>query len=93
MDTFGRIDYAANFAGIVGPLEMTWDVNLDDWRKVIEVNSIGLFICNKHELKQMIKQSSINVYVAANRPTGDVYAEGLTPATEKKAGHHSKDQS
>lgn len=61
VDTFGRIDYAANFAGIVGPLEMTWDTNIDDWRKVIEINSIGLFICNKHELKQMIEQSSIEV--------------------------------
>ena len=30
-----------NFAGIVGPLEMTWETDLADWRKVIEINTIG----------------------------------------------------
>ncbi|KAK3721929.1 hypothetical protein LTR37_002745 [Vermiconidia calcicola] len=61
VETFGRIDYAANFAGIVGPLDMTWDMDIAQWRKVIEVNTIGLYICNKHELKQMLKQESIEV--------------------------------
>ena len=53
----------SNFAGIVGPLDMTWDTDTEKFRRVVEVNSIGLWICNKHELKQMIKQSSIEVYV------------------------------
>ena len=61
MDTFGRIDYAANFAGIVGPLENTWDCKLEDYRKVIEINTIGVWICNKYELKQMLKQDSVAV--------------------------------
>lgn len=52
-----------NFAGIIGPLAMTWDTDLTQWRKVIEINTIGLFICNKHELKQMLKQESIEVYI------------------------------
>lgn len=51
----------SNFAGIVGPLDMTWDMDIAQWRKVIEVNTIGLYICNKHELKQMLKQESIEV--------------------------------
>ncbi|KAK3056930.1 hypothetical protein LTR09_001968 [Extremus antarcticus] len=61
VDTFGRIDYAANFAGIIGPLQPTWDVDMDQWRKVMEINSVGVMICNKHELKQMIKQNSVEV--------------------------------
>lgn len=40
---------------------MTWDMDLALWRRVIEINSVGLFICNKHELKQMLKQESIEV--------------------------------
>jgi NADP-dependent 3-hydroxy acid dehydrogenase YdfG len=56
-------DFNRNFAGIVGPLQNVWDTDLDQWRKVIEINEIGLLICNKHELKQMLKQDSIQVYV------------------------------
>ncbi|EME46712.1 hypothetical protein DOTSEDRAFT_125797 [Dothistroma septosporum NZE10] len=59
VEEFGRIDYAANFAGVVGPLGMSWDVPLEDWKKVIDVNLVGVWICVKHELKQMLKQSSI----------------------------------
>ena len=40
---------------------MTWETNLADWRRVIEINTIGLWICNKHELKQMLKQDSVEV--------------------------------
>jgi NAD(P)-dependent dehydrogenase (short-subunit alcohol dehydrogenase family) len=56
---FGRIDYAANFAGIIGPLGMSWDISLEDWKKVIDVNLIGVWLCTKHELKQMLKQDSV----------------------------------
>lgn len=58
---FGRIDYAANFAGIVGPLAMSWDISLKEYRKVIDVNLVGVWLCTKLELKQMLKQSSIDV--------------------------------
>ncbi len=60
VEEFGRIDYAANFAGIVGPLDITWDIDLDKWRTVIEVNQIGVWLCMKHELRQMMKQDSID---------------------------------
>ncbi len=29
----------------------------------MEINSVGVMICNKHELKQMIKQNSVEVFV------------------------------
>lgn len=53
VQAFGRIDYAANFAGIVGPLGMSWDIDVAQWRKVIEVNTVGVWLCMKHELVQM----------------------------------------
>lgn len=56
-----------NFAGIIGPLEMTWDIDLTQWRRVLDINTVGLFICCKHELKQMLKQESIEVYDAPGR--------------------------
>ena len=58
---FGRIDYAANFAGISGPLTAVVDTDLQGWKKVLEVNTVGVWLSMKHELKQMIKQDSIDV--------------------------------
>ncbi|CAK3768092.1 3-oxoacyl-[acyl-carrier- ] reductase 1 [Lecanosticta acicola] len=58
---FGRIDYAANFAGIIGPLAPSWDISLEQWKKVIDVNLVGVWLCTRLELKQMMKQSSIDV--------------------------------
>lgn len=57
---FGRLDYAANFAGVIGPLSATWDTNLEDWRKVIEVNTFGVWLSMKVQLKQMLSQSSLS---------------------------------
>lgn len=65
--------HCSNFAGIVGPLSMTWDTDLALWRRVIEINSIGLWICCKHELKQMLDQESIAVYAHAHRPANPTF--------------------
>jgi NAD(P)-dependent dehydrogenase (short-subunit alcohol dehydrogenase family) len=58
---FGRIDYAANFAGILGELSASWDTSIEDFTRVINVNLIGVWICTKLQLKQMIKQDSVAV--------------------------------
>ncbi|KAF2494615.1 NAD(P)-binding protein [Lophium mytilinum] len=58
---FGRIDYAANFAGITGGAASVIDGSIEHFQKVQDVNSTGVFLCTKHELRQMIKQSSIEV--------------------------------
>lgn len=50
-----------NFAGIAGPLGMCWDISVEEFRKVIDVNLIGVWVCTKLQLKQMIKQDSIEV--------------------------------
>jgi hypothetical protein len=50
-----------NFAGIFGTLTPTWETDADAFRKVIEVNTTGVWLCNKHELKQMMKQDSVEV--------------------------------
>ncbi|KAJ9655654.1 hypothetical protein H2198_005552 [Neophaeococcomyces mojaviensis] len=56
---FGRLDYSANFAGIVGPLAATWDIKLEDWKRVIEVNTVGVWLSMKVQLAQMLKQDPI----------------------------------
>jgi NAD(P)-dependent dehydrogenase (short-subunit alcohol dehydrogenase family) len=60
---FGRIDFAFNNAG-VGPDGVTipfgplTDVTEADWDSVIDTNLKGVFLCLKHEIRQMRKQGS-----------------------------------
>ena len=44
---FGRIDVLVNNAGISGPNAPTWEYGIDDWRRVLEVNLTGVFLCTR----------------------------------------------
>ncbi|KAF2825452.1 NAD(P)-binding protein [Ophiobolus disseminans] len=60
VERFSRIDYAANFAGIFGSSDTIADMNLDAWQKTQDVNSTGILIATKYEMRQMMTQSSID---------------------------------
>jgi NAD(P)-dependent dehydrogenase (short-subunit alcohol dehydrogenase family) len=53
--SFGRLDAALNNAGVLGPLGAVADLALDDWRRTLDVNLTGVFLCMKHELRAMRK--------------------------------------
>jgi 3-oxoacyl-[acyl-carrier protein] reductase len=44
LKAFGKVDILVNNAGITGPNVKTWEYSAEDFRKVIEVNLIGVFI-------------------------------------------------
>jgi 3-oxoacyl-[acyl-carrier protein] reductase len=54
-DEFGRINVLVNNAGITKD-NLILRMNLDDFKKVIEINLIGTFICCRAVAKYMIKQ-------------------------------------
>ena len=45
MKHFGTIDILVNNAGIAGLNKKTWEFTPAEWRQVIEVNLIGVFLC------------------------------------------------
>ncbi len=53
---YGRLDFACNNAGIGGPALTTGDYTEAAWRKVIDVNLTGAWLCMKYELPLMLKQ-------------------------------------
>ena len=56
IETYGRLDYACNNAGIGGPPLISGDYSEEDWRAVIDVNLTGAWLCMKYELPIMVKQ-------------------------------------
>jgi NAD(P)-dependent dehydrogenase (short-subunit alcohol dehydrogenase family) len=55
LDEFGRIDILVNSAGIVS-LKPTTEFPLEEWRKIIQVNLEGTFLCCKEVAKVMLQQ-------------------------------------
>jgi NAD(P)-dependent dehydrogenase (short-subunit alcohol dehydrogenase family) len=56
--TFGRLDAAFNCAGILGTVALTTDLALKDFKSIVEVDLVGVFLCTKHELRVMAAQGS-----------------------------------
>ncbi len=52
--TLGKIDILVNNAGITGPNKTTWDYPVADWRRVIDVDLNGVFICCRAVVPGMI---------------------------------------
>ncbi|MBV9459225.1 MAG: SDR family oxidoreductase [Bradyrhizobium sp.] len=54
LKAFGKIDILVNNAGITGVNKTVWEIDLDDWRRVMRVNLDGPFICCKAIVPAMI---------------------------------------
>jgi 3-oxoacyl-[acyl-carrier protein] reductase len=53
----GRIDALVNSAGITGGNGVTWELEPQTWRRVVEVNLIGSYLTCRAVVPQMLKQS------------------------------------
>lgn len=56
MKTYGRLDIACNNAGIEGTQALTADYPEEMWKRVIDINLTGVWLCLKFEIPQMLKQ-------------------------------------
>jgi len=52
---YGRLDYACNNAGIAGESHATADYPEDAWRRVIDINLTGVWLCMKYEIPEMLR--------------------------------------
>ena len=57
IESFGRLDYAHNNAGIMIPGPLT-EITEEQWDLVMGINLKGIWLCMKYELIQMTKQGS-----------------------------------
>jgi len=54
---FGSIDVLVNNAGIAGVDKPTHEITLKEWETLMSVNVTGVFLCTKHVIPYMQKQS------------------------------------
>src|SRR5499433_502684 len=56
VETYGRLDYAHNNAGIAGADAPTADCTEENWDHTIAINLKGVWLCMKYEIPQLLKQ-------------------------------------
>lgn len=86
VDTFGRLDYAFNNAGIQNPVTDTVDLEEDVFDNVMDVNAKGVWLCMKYELKQFEKQGSEGAIVNCSSMGGIVGVPGRSVYHASKHG-------
>lgn len=55
IESYGRLDFAINNAGIEGQVSSLVDLSEDDWDRVLDINLKGNYLCIKYEAEAMLK--------------------------------------
>jgi NAD(P)-dependent dehydrogenase (short-subunit alcohol dehydrogenase family) len=58
VETYGRLDYAFNNAGIESPAKPLHEHSIEEFDNLMAINVRGLFLCMKYEIQQMLSQGS-----------------------------------
>jgi NAD(P)-dependent dehydrogenase (short-subunit alcohol dehydrogenase family) len=56
VETFGRLDFAFNNAGVEQPIMATAELTEKEWDRIVDINLRGVFLCMRHEIPLMLKQ-------------------------------------
>lgn len=52
---YGRLDYAFNNAGVVGPLGPLTECDEERWNATVDINLKGIWLCMKYEIPRMLQ--------------------------------------
>lgn len=85
IEEFGGLDCAHNNAGTSGGIGPLHEIDLEDWKRTIEVNLTGVFLCMKHEIPVMIERGGGAIVNTASG-SGVIATPGLAPYSASKHG-------
>ena len=86
VERFGRIDYAANFAGVLTSTDEICDIDIKRFEHTMAVNSTGVLLSVKYELRQMMKQESIEVEAGRVPQRGAIVNAASVNSSQTMAG-------
>jgi NAD(P)-dependent dehydrogenase (short-subunit alcohol dehydrogenase family) len=85
VDTYGRLDFAHNNAGILTGFAEVTDIEEEQWDRLLDINLKGVWACMKAELPVMEEQGS-GVIVNTTSEAGLVGMGGLANYSASKHG-------
>lgn len=85
VQTFGRLDFAHNNAGISGAQALLAEYEEDEWDRVVSINLKGVWLCMKYELQHMLKQGSGTI-VNTSSVAGLAGSRGVSAYVASKHG-------
>ena len=65
IETFGRLDFACNNAGVEQGGETLADLDEDEWDRIVDTNLRGVFLCMKREIPLILKQGGAIVNISS----------------------------
>ena len=87
VDSYGALHYAVNNAGVGGGLASTGEMDLDNWRRVIDINLSGVLYGMRYQIPEMLKAGGHNCAIVNMASIhGEVAALGASAYTAAKHG-------
>jgi len=98
VETYGRLDYAANNAGINGQVSGIVTCTEENWEQVLAIDLKGVWLCMKYEIPEMLKvkggaivnTSSMNGVVAPGTPAYMAAKHGVLGLTKSAAAEFAR---
>lgn len=84
----GAVDLLINNAGVVGPIQPTWEVESDQWRHTFEVNLFGAFACIQAVLPGMVTRKRGRIINISSGAAYNIFPYLTAYATSKAALTH-----
>jgi NAD(P)-dependent dehydrogenase (short-subunit alcohol dehydrogenase family) len=82
---WGGIDILVNNAGIDGAHALAWEADLAQWRRVIDINLVGAYLCAREALARMTAQRA-GVIINTTSVHERIAWSGYSAYTASKAG-------
>ena len=87
VETFGRLDFAFNNAGIEPRKPApTAEYDEDEWDRILDINLRGVFLCMKHEIPLILRHGGGGAIVNTSSGAGIIGIKGSPAYTAAKHG-------